>query len=306
MEETQTTTSGESTEVTSQETESTTTEPVVTSEETMVDDTTQDTSNDSTVTETEEAEPPKQTQDWEKNYKELQSEFTKKTQELSQLKKQQEQANAVVEQSGQIKQSVINQVAQQIALEELSAYRNAVFELDDVAQKKVNTLLNAYQQTNNRQYLDQAKEFYGSNFVGAIEAQKVQRTNQLANQLEAKRQEYTTKRKQEFESGLKENAPVSYSYYDKDSAYYSPELANAIATSPDMDVAAIEEAVKNIETKVIAKYKASLAKLEAAQNGTKNLNLPQNKTTVTTQPASTLAEVTDQKELDAIVDKYLK
>ena len=172
MEETQTTTSGESTEVTSQETESTTTEPVVTSEETMVDDTTQDTSNDSTVTETEEAEPPKQTQDWEKNYKELQSEFTKKTQELSQLKKQQEQANAVVEQSGQIKQSVINQVAQQIALEELSAYRNAVFELDDVAQKKVNTLLNAYQQTNNRQYLDQAKEFYGSNFVGAIEAQK--------------------------------------------------------------------------------------------------------------------------------------
>ena len=134
----------------------------------------------------------------------------------------------------------------------------------------------------------------------------MQRTNQLANQLEAKRQEYTTKRKQEFESGLKENAPVSYSYYDKDSAYYSPELANAIATSPDMDVAAIEEAIKNIETKVIAKYKASLAKLEAAQNGTKNLNLPQNKTTVTTQPASTLAEVTDQKELDAIVDKYLK
>jgi len=306
MEETQTTTSGESTEVTSQEPVSTTTEQVVTSEETTVDDTTQDTSNDSTVTETEEAEPPKQTQDWEKNYKELQSEFTKKTQELSQLKKQQEQANAVVEQSGQIKQSVINQVAQQIALEELSAYRNAVFELDTETQQEVNTLLNAYQQSGNRTYLDKAKEYYGSNFVGAIEAQKVQRTNQLANQLEAKRQEYTTKRKQEFESGLKENAPVSYSYYDKDSAYYSPELANAIATSPDMDVAAIEEAIKNIETKVIAKYKASLAKLEAAQNGTKNLNLPQNKTTVTTQPASTLAEVTDQKELDAIVDKYLK
>ena len=304
MEETQTTTSGESTEVTSQETESTTTEPVVTSEQET--DTTQDTSNDSTVTETEEAEPPKQTQDWEKNYKELQSEFTKKTQELSQLKKQQEQANAVVEQSGQIKQSVINQVAQQIALEELSAYRHAVFELDTETQQEVNTLLNAYQQSGNRTYLDKAKEYYGSNFVGAIEAQKVQRTNQLANQLEAKRQEYTTKRKQEFESGLKENAPVSYSYYDKDSAYYSPELANAIATSPDMDVAAIEEAIKNIETKVIAKYKASLAKLEAAQNGTKNLNLPQNKTTVTTQPASTLAEVTDQKELDAIVDKYLK
>lgn len=303
MEETQTTTSGESTEVTSQETESTTTDVVTSEQET---DTTQDTSNDSTVTETEEAEPPKQTQDWEKNYKELQSEFTKKTQELSQLKKQQEQANAVVEQSGQIKQSVINQVAQQIALEELSAYRNAVFELDTETQQEVNTLLNAYQQSGNRQYLDKAKEYYGSNFVGAIEAQKVQRTNQLASQLEAKRQEYTTKRKQEFESGLKENAPVSYGYYDKDSAYYSPELANAIATSPDMDVAAIEEAIKNIETKVIAKYKASLAKLEAAQNGTKNLNLPQNKTTVTTQPASTLAEVTDQKELDAIVDKYLK
>lgn len=303
MEETQTTTSGESTEVTSQETESTTTDVVTSEQET---DTTQDTSNDSTVTETEEAEAPKQTQDWEKNYKELQSEFTKKTQELSQLKKQQEQANAVVEQSGQIKQSVINQVAQQIALEELSAYRNAVFELDTETQQEVNTLLNAYQQSGNRSYLDKAKEYYGSNFVGAIEAQKVQRTNQLASQLEAKRQEYTTKRKQEFESGLKENAPVSYSYYDKDSAYYSPELANAIATSPDMDVAAIEEAVKNIEAKVIAKYKASLAKLEAAQNGTKNLNLPQNKTTVTTQPASTLAEVTDQKELDAIVDKYLK
>ena len=308
MEETQTTTSGESTEVTSTEpTSTTTTEEVVTSEETVAD-TTQDTSNNSTEAETtEEAkEAPVQKQDWEKNYKELQSEFTKKTQELSQLKKQQEQANAVVEQSGQIKQSVIDRVAQQIAFEELSAYRNAIFELDTETQQEVNNLLNAYQQSNDRRYLDRAKEYYGSNFVGAIEAQKVQRTNQLANELEARRQEYTTKRKQEFESGLKENAPVSYSYYDKDSAYYSPELANAIATSPSMDVAEIEAAVKSIEEKVIAKYKAGLAKLEAAQNGAKGLNLPQNKTTVTTQPASSLAEITDQKELDAMVDKLLK
>ena len=307
MEETQTTTSGESTEVTSTEPTSTTTE-TVTSEETVAD-TTQDTSNDSTEAETEEAkteEAPVQKQDWEKSYKELQSEFTKKTQELSQLKKQQEQANAVVEQSGQIKQSVIDRVAQQIAFEELSAYRNAIFELDTETQQEVNNLLNAYQQSNDRRYLDRAKEYYGSNFVGAIEAQKVQRTNQIANELEAKRQEYTTKRRQEFESGLKENAPVSYSYYDKDSAYYSPELANAIATSPSMDVAEIETAVKNIEEKVIAKYKANLAKLEAAQNGAKGLNLPQNKTTVTTQPASSLAEITDQRELDAMVDKLLK
>jgi len=302
MEETQTTTtSGESTEVTSQETTESTTTEAVTSEETTTD-TTQETSNDSTVKEAE-TEAPKQ--DWEKNYKELQSEFTKKTQELSQLKKQQEQSRSILEETGQVKQSVINQVALQIANEELQAYRNAVWELDSETQQEVNSLLNAYQQSGNRQYLDKAKEYYGSNFVGQIEVQKIQRTNQIANELEAKRQEYTSRRKQEFESGLKDNAPTAYSYYDKESAYYCPELANAIQTSPTMNIAEIELAVKNIEEKAIAKYKAELARVEAAQNGAKGLNLPQDKT-VNMQTATTLADITDQKELDAYVDKYLK
>lgn len=307
MEETQTTTSGESTEVTSQEPVSTTETTEVTSEETTTtgEDTTQDTDSDSTVTETTEQATQEPKTDWEKNYKELQSEFTKKTQELSALKKKQEQQNAIVSETGQVKQAVIDKVALQIANEELYAYRNAVFELDSEVQQDVVNLLNAYQNSGNRQYLDRAKEYYGSNFVGNIEAQKVQRTNQLANELEAKRQEYTSKLRQDFEDGLKANAPTALSYYDKDSEYYSPELANAIATSPDMNVGAIEEAIKNIEAKVIAKYKANLAKLEAAQKGTKSLNLPKD-TTSKNVSSTSLADVTDQKELDALVDKYIK
>lgn len=287
--------------------ESTTSNDVTSNEAETTDTSTTDDSTETKVeTENQDGGEDATTPNWEKNYKEVQGAYTKVTQELAQLKKELEQKKSVVAPTGQIKDEFVQRAAQQLAMEELNAYRQSIFELDSEVQAEVNNLLNLYQNTGNKNYLDQAKEYYGSNFVGRIEANKYARSQELANQLESQRKEYQTKVKQEFEDGLKTSAPTAFAYQNKDSKFYCPELESAIngaiGNASPIDV---ENAIKNIEAKVIEKYKAGLAKVETAQNGVKGLVPPANKMQQQTTADKPLSEITDEKELSAVMDKYI-
>jgi len=294
---------------TPQETIETTPQEVVQNE--TVETTPQETTTDEIVSaenETEKeqiiTEEPKNI-NYEDRFKETQAAYTKSQQELKQLSEKVEQLTAtpqVVEPTGEISPAVIQQYARQLAVDELNIYRNAIVQLDPEVQADAISLLNSYQASGNQQFLNQAKEFYGTAFVGEVERNKTIKALEIEKNLNSEKEKYSSAIKQKFFEGIKSEAPRAFGYSDKESKYYSPKLAEAIGNSTGYTPAEVEESIKEIEAKAIERYKDDLALQSKLQKEQKKLSPPSGGLTQTKQETSTksLAQMSDD-ELEALI-----
>lgn len=177
-----------------------------------------------TETETKEAEPPaeeqklfagkyKSVEELEKGYKELNGSFTKSKEFESKynelLKQQQEQADKLrayqLQQANQKGFKTVEdaQIADKVQLAEFQYYWTNLNTLNPEYVNEVKSLLENYQQTTNRAYLEEAKRYYSSNFIEQVAIATNRLEHNLRTQLEQEKAQQKNKADEELANTLK-------------------------------------------------------------------------------------------------------
>lgn len=232
----------------------TTTDDVNVSDDTSTQDE-EPTSNDGTAV-TEEQEPTlyagkyKSIEELEKGYKEAEksftraSEFEKKYNELVQ-RQQQEQARIQQQQLQQAQQQGFNsveaqQIANEVQLAEFEAYANNINTIEPEFYENVRSNLLQYYQTGHKQYLEEAKRYFPSDFIENVALAKNNMTNQLNKLVQFKQHQLNEQR----EKALSDNIKAKYAEFLSDTKDNKPKaemlraLCNvgAIQSLEDMDM----------------------------------------------------------------------
>ena len=132
--------------------------------------------------------------DFEKKYNELLAKQEQEVQRLAQQKLEEAQLRGF--------QSVEQQeIADKVQVAEFEYYWNNLAQIDPEHAQTVQQCLHAYYQTGHRQYLDEAKRYYASDFIERVALAKNQLESKLTN-------EFNYKRNQEYEAQQEQLAQV--------------------------------------------------------------------------------------------------
>lgn len=132
--------------------------------------------------------------DFEKKYNELLAKQEQEVQRLAQQKLEEAQLRGF--------QSVEQQeIADKVQVAEFEYYWNNLAQIDPEHAQTVQQCLQAYYQTGHRQYLDEAKRYYASDFIERVALAKNQLESKLTN-------EFNYKKNQEFEAQQEQLAQV--------------------------------------------------------------------------------------------------
>lgn len=271
------TTSGES-EATSQDVvaESTVTEDVTTSEETTNIDTAE---TDSDSTETVEETETKAEPDWKNSYKELQSSFTRQSQELAELKKQlQDNQPRYVDEKGKVTPEYEQQYRRQIDTEEFQAYFNYSRYLDNDSRVEVERLLteaekvyNPVNKTAFNQKMLEVKNYFNSDIVEQIALNKRSRESEMQSEFDKRVMEHRQKKSQQVAEFVEQSSDLKALLY-QDSENYSPETFSIVHqlfdyTGGNLDIAMTQKAIESIKAlgvkEHLAQQKANAEKQKA-------------------------------------------
>ena len=271
------TTSGES-EATSQDVvaESTVTEDVTTSEETTNIDTAEtDSDSTETVKETEtKAEP-----DWKNSYKELQSSFTRQSQELAELKKQIAQNQPkYVDDKGKITPEYEQQYRFNLDNREYLTYDQLSRQLEPDTRAEVERLLqeakSLYNPSNKHAYnqkMSEIKNYFNADIVEQIALDKRQYENQMQSEFDRLTQEHKTQKSREIAEMVEQSEDLKALLY-QESENYSPEVFGIVKQMFDLtggvDLDVINKAVSSIKAlgvkEHLAQQKANAEKQKAS------------------------------------------
>ena len=271
------TTSGES-EATSQDVvaESTVTEDVTTSEETTNIDTAEtDSDSTETVKETEtKAEP-----DWKNSYKELQSSFTRQSQELAKLKKQISQNQPkYVDDKGKITPEYEQQYRFNLDNREYLTYDQLSRQLEPDTRAEVERLLqeakSLYNPNNKHAYnqkMSEIKNYFNADIVEQIALDKRQYESQMQSEFDRLTQEHKTQKSREIAEMVEQSEDLKALLY-QESENYSPEVFGIVKQMFDLtggvDLDVINKAVSSIKAlgvkEHLAQQKANAEKQKAS------------------------------------------
>lgn len=272
------TTSGES-EATSQDVvaESTVTEDVTTSEEaTNIDTAETDSDSTETVEETETKTEP----DWKNSYKELQSSFTRQSQELAELKKQlQDNQPRYVDEKGKVTPEYEQQYRRQIDTEEFQVYFNYSRYLDNDSRVEVERLLteaekvyNPVNKTAFNQKMLEVKNYFNSDIVEQIALNKRSRESEMQSEFDKRVMEHRQKKSQQVAEFVEQSNDLKALLY-QDSENYSPETFSIVHqlfdyTGGNLDIAMTQKAIESIKAlgvkEHLAQQKANAEKQKAS------------------------------------------
>lgn len=271
------TTSGES-EATSQDVvaESTVTEDVTTSEETTNIDTAE---TDSDSTETVEETETKAEPDWKNSYKELQSSFTRQSQELAELKKQIAQNQPrYVDDKGKITPEYEQQYRFNLDNREYLAYDQLSRQLEPDTRAEVERLLqeakNLYNPNNKHAYnqkMSEIKNYFNADIVEQIALDKRQYESQMQSEFDRLTQEHKTQKSKEIAEMVEQSEDLKALLY-QESENYSPEVFGIVKQMFDLtggvDLDVINKAVSSIKAlgvkEHLAQQKANAEKQKAS------------------------------------------
>lgn len=290
-ENTNVTTSGE-VDATSQDvvTDSTATTEVATSENDTSIDTAE--TNDSTATESEIEQTTVTEPNWEASYKELQSSFTKVSQELAELKRAQEPK--YVDESGQITPEYQQEYQFDIDNREFLAYDQLSRQLEPETRAEVERLLNEAKglyRSNKMAYnqkLLEIKNYFNSDIVEQIALDKRNLENQMAENFEKVQQEHKQQRAVEMAQLLSQSKDMQELLYS-DSENYSQDVFGIVKELFDLTGGIDLE----ILTNAVSSIKALGVKEHLAQQ---KLQTERQKATVPTNGVPTVNSQTLTKE----------
>lgn len=152
----------------------------------------------------------KSIEELEKGYAEAQKTLTQNLQIKAKydelVKKQEQQEARLLERARQQGYSTVNeqQIAQQVAQAELNEFINGLnYYVEPESQIIVQQNLNAYRQTGDMRYLNEAKRYFPSDFLENIAVGKLNMQNQLKNQFEQESRAKAQKADEELAQTLK-------------------------------------------------------------------------------------------------------
>lgn len=252
----------ETAETSQVETETQDTSTTETSQETAE----QDTSDRTQETETKEAETGGI--DYEKQYKELQAEYTRKSQEFANYKKQFEQPS-IIDEKGKPTSQFEQNFNYQLDNYEFSSYLNLARGLDPEDRQEVEDKLDmanrAYMSGNMQAYkaqLNEVKQYFNPEYIEQIRDYIISERNKkdqyIQQEVDKQRQENALRISEEISKN-----EVLNSFVNPDSETYSKPVFDIVHQlfnlTGGLDVNMASEAINAIKQQAITEYKASLA-----------------------------------------------
>ena len=164
----------------------------------------------------------KSIEELEKGYAEAQKTLTQNAQfkqKYEELLKQQEAKQAI--ELEKVKQQGFNsieeqQIARNADIAELNAYWNNVNYVGVDNAAEVQNLLQSYNQTGNKAYLEEAKRYFPSDFIETIAINKADYINQSKSQLAKQQETKANQQRQEQEKQLAETIKTDYADFLSD------------------------------------------------------------------------------------------
>lgn len=252
----------EATETSQVETETQDTSASETSQETDE----QDTSEQSQETETEQTAT--ESIDYEKQYKELQAEYTRKSQEFADFKRQHEQPSIIDDRGNPTSQFEKN-FNYQLDNYEFSSYLNLARGLDPEDRQEVEDKLDmanrAYVSGNTQNYralMNEVKQYFNPEYIeqirDTINAEKSKKDAYIQQAVYQQRQDNAIRMAEEISKDEALNALVN-----PDSETYSKPVFDIVHQlfnlTGGLDIKLASEAINAIKQQAITEYKASLA-----------------------------------------------
>ena len=251
-----------------------------TTETSQVETETQDTSASETSQETDEQDTSEQSQeteteqtatesiDYEKQYKELQAEYTRKSQEFADFKRQHEQPSIIDDRGNPTSQFEKN-FNYQLDNYEFSSYLNLARGLDPEDRQEVEDKLDmanrAYVSGNTQNYralMNEVKQYFNPEYIeqirDTINAEKSKKDAYIQQAVAQQRQDNAIRMAEEISKDEALNALVN-----PDSETYSKPVFDIVHQlfnlTGGLDIKLASEAINAIKQQAITEYKASLA-----------------------------------------------
>ena len=251
-----------------------------TTETSQVETETQDTSASETSQETDEQDTSEQSQeteteqtatesiDYEKQYKELQAEYTRKSQEFADFKRQHEQPSIIDDRGNPTSQFEKN-FNYQLDNYEFSSYLNLARGLDPEDRQEVEDKLDmanrAYVSGNTQNYralMNEVKQYFNPEYIeqirDTINAEKSKKDAYIQQAVYQQRQDNAIKIAEQISSDEALNSLVN-----PDSETYSKPVFDIVHQlfnlTGGLDIKLASEAINAIKQQAITEYKASLA-----------------------------------------------
>ena len=251
-----------------------------TTETSQVETETQDTSASETSQETDEQDTSEQSQeteteqtatesiDYEKQYKELQAEYTRKSQEFADFKRQHEQPSIIDDRGNPTSQFEKN-FNYQLDNYEFSSYLNLARGLDPEDRQEVEDKLDmanrAYVSGNTQNYralMNEVKQYFNPEYIeqirDTINAEKSKKDAYIQQAVYQQRQDNAIRMAEEISKDEALNALVNpdIETYSKPVFDIVHQLFNLTG---GLDIKLASEAINAIKQQAITEYKASLA-----------------------------------------------
>ena len=251
-----------------------------TTETSQVETETQDTSASETSQETDEQDTSEQSQeteteqtatesiDYEKQYKELQAEYTRKSQEFADFKRQHEQPSIIDDRGNPTSQFEKN-FNYQLDNYEFSSYLNLARGLDPEDRQEVEDKLDmanrAYVSGNTQNYralMNEVKQYFNPEYIeqirDTINAEKSKKDAYIQQAVYQQRQDNAIRMAEEISKDEALNALVN-----PDSETYSKPVFDIVHQlfnlTGGLNIKLASEAINAIKQQAITEYKASLA-----------------------------------------------
>ena len=251
-----------------------------TTETSQVETETQDTSASETSQETDEQDTSEQSQeteteqtatesiDYEKQYKELQAEYTRKSQEFADFKRQHEQPSIIDDRGNPTSQFEKN-FNYQLDNYEFSSYLNLARGLDTEDRQEVEDKLDmanrAYVSGNTQNYralMNEVKQYFNPEYIeqirDTINAEKSKKDAYIQQAVAQQRKDNAIRMAEEISKDEALNALVN-----PDSETYSKPVFDIVHQlvnlTGGLDIKLASEAINAIKQQAITEYKASLA-----------------------------------------------
>lgn len=252
----------------------------------------------------------------EKGYAELNKSYTQSKQVQAKynelLRKQEQQEARLLQRAHQQGFNTVNdqKIAQQVAQAELDEFINGLnYYVEPDSQIQVQQYLNAYRQTGDLRYLNEAKRYYPSDVLENIAVAKLQMQNNLKSQYEKETQE----RAQKADAELAEELRADYGDFIetvKASEPISKALemfcnAGFIQSKEDMEAfkGIIDGITDNVKAQAIKEYEAQKA-IEATKQAAQIESNPDSFVFGENVPTYAQLAAMSQEDFEKACDKY--
>lgn len=252
----------------------------------------------------------------EKGYAELNKSYTQSKQVQAKynelLRKQEQQEARMLQKAQQQGFNTVNdqRIAQQVAQAELDEFINGLnYYVEPDSQIQVQQYLNAYRQTGDLRYLNEAKRYYPSDVLENIAVAKLQ----MQNNLKAQYEKETRERAEKADAELAEELRAEYGDFIetvKASEPISKALqmfcnAGFIQSKEDMEAfkGIIDGITDNVKAQVIKEYEAQKA-IEATKQAAQIESNPDSFVFGENTPTYAQLAAMSQEDFEKACDKY--